>query len=48
VNVYVPAVVGVPLICPVAGSSETPAGKVPFDTEYANVPTPPAAAKLNT
>jgi hypothetical protein len=46
VNVYVPAVVGVPDICPVAGSSITPAGKVPLTTVYVNVPTPPAAAAL--
>jgi hypothetical protein len=47
VNVYVPAVVGVPEIWPVAGSSDRPAGNVPFETVYANAPTPPAAAVLN-
>ena len=42
-----PAVVGVPEIWPVAGLSDRPAGNVPFDTVYANAPTPPAAAVLN-
>ena len=40
--------VGVPLICPVAGSSETPAGIVPAEIVYVNVPIPPVAARLKT
>ena len=45
-NVNDPAAVGIPLNVPVAGSSVTPGGSAPVDTEKVYGRTPPEAVKL--
>src|SRR3979409_2374935 len=46
VNVNVPAVVGIPVMAPVAAFKLSPVGRLPVAIEYVNAPVPPLATRL--